>query len=209
MKSFASSFLKHAVMIRFALLPMVLLAVFAPFADAQPRLLRRNVLTGGGSCADGSCGSSSTTTMMQSSSSWGSAAPSAPVERTPTIAFEMQSIDTFVNLERTRRGLKPVVVTQELSDAAAYAISPAAISGKDAHKLPMKESHAVAVAHKTPFAAFQAWMGDPGIASMIVASNYTTCGIASVRGSDGSIYRVLVMGGEKQGVVERLSAPGE
>ena len=148
-------------------------------------------------CSSGSCSSGRGMSMMapammvQSSSSWGSAAPA--VERTPTIAFEQQSIDTFVNRARANAGLKPVTVTKELTDAARVAITPAALAGDDAKKLPMKEMHVVAVAHKTPFAAFQAWMANPEIRSAILSPNYRTCGVVAMKGSDGYVYRVLVM----------------
>ena len=148
-----------------------------------------------GSCSAGRAGSArmmSMPTMMQAGGGWGQAP--AQVERVPTIAFEMQSLDTFVNLERARRGLQPVVVTKEPSDAAWTAISPAALSGDDAKKLGINRPHAVAVGHKTPFAAFQAWMGNAEIASMITSDTYHTCGVSSVRGSDGNIHRVLIMG---------------
>jgi hypothetical protein len=172
----------------------LVLLVLAMAVDAGPMGILGGRKMSSGGCSSGSCGGGSSSMGMSVGSAWGSAAPAMQHSSgVQSIASNARTLDFFVNAERARVGLPPVTVIDSMSDELFQPLNDLAVTGGPAKQLKVQYPHVVAKGG-TMLEAFQAWMGNEEMRSKILSSSYTSCAFRSVRGTDGTVYRVLAMG---------------
>jgi uncharacterized protein YkwD len=181
------------VLSAFFLLAMALSVDAGPFGIFGGRM-------SSGGCSSGSCGSGgSSAMMMQSSGGWGNAMPQQRilVPETGEVGSLQRTIDFYVNAERARAGLPPVIVDAKMNadlQAATNNSARANASLNDFKTAKVSYKANFARGFQTPSGVVQTWMKVPDLAANILSPDYRTCGYAQAVGPDGTKYWALAMG---------------
>ena len=100
-------------------------------------------------------------------------------------AYELE-VFRLVNLERTRRGLRPLKVSERLMiDARSWSQNQASRSRMYHSRMGYGEN--VAMGYNTPEAVMRAWMNSRGHRANILSTKYTQIGVGAVT-NGRSIY---------------------
>jgi uncharacterized protein YkwD len=136
-----------------------------------------------------------------------------PPPRSPVVANDVQAVLTLVNAERGARGIAPVSLHVQLTQAAqAHAadqfqrncFTQLSHTGTDGSSPGDRVARTglrvrtwgknIACGHRTPAQVMTAWMNSSGHRRNILNSSFTHIGISVSPNSDGRIYWVQVFG---------------
>jgi uncharacterized protein YkwD len=134
-----------------------------------------------------------------------------PPPRDPVVPSDVQAVLTLVNAERGARGIAPVSLHGQLTQAAqAHAadqfnrncLTQLSHTGTDGSSPGDRIARTglsvrtwgenIACGQRTPAQVMTAWMNSPGHASNILNSSFTHIGISASPDSDGRMYWVQV-----------------
>jgi uncharacterized protein YkwD len=137
----------------------------------------------------------------------------APPPREPIVVNDVQAVLTLVNAERAARGIAPVRLQAQLTQAAQThaadqfnrdCLRQLSHTGTDGSSPGDRIARTglrvrtwgenIACGQRTPAQVMSAWMNSPGHRRNILNSSFTHIGISVSRDSDGRLYWVQVFG---------------